>query len=296
MLPRQINLFYYINQSQRGKQYWCKNWDYTEITGVTKSLFLQILTFFAICPSVKYGARFKVLSPNHCLKETLMKAFFNRFAFAFAAIATLLFAAPTFSQHKTAAELAHRDPKSGPEQPKDNGGLFTSHDRYKGVFPADIHFKTGDSVGDSCNEKGMPDSKAKYRCRHYVDSSRTEYLIRLSPEKDYTFFYRKAGDRVILTPYTMYDHSERKMYFASDEGRQFASARGLSIGGTQLAKAPAATPASTAPVQVAAANCANMQNRSARTACEKTTKQGDQTSPIATFGGMVEAFGRKIKP
>ena len=65
MLPQQINSFYYINQSLLWKQCSYKNWDYVELAGVKKCLFLQILTFFAICLSVKYGARFNVFSPNH---------------------------------------------------------------------------------------------------------------------------------------------------------------------------------------------------------------------------------------
>ncbi len=171
-----------------------------------------------------------------------------------------------------------------------NGGLFGAFAYFKGVIPDDVYVL--EDVGVSCNESGAPDVRSPSRCKRYVsDSKNTTFVIRFSQDQDRAFFYKKVGDQTVLVPYVTFTNSRNEMVYASDEGRQFASAHGL---GTGIALAASSLPSieRTPKVEVAAAGskCDNVPEP-LKGACLRTLLV-DQKPPIKVgpvIGGILDA-------
>ena len=117
-------------------------------------------------------------------------------------------------------------------------------------------------------------------------------MIRFSPNQDRAFFYKKVGENKLLVPYVVFTNSTNEMVYASDEGRQFASAHGLGIG---------VAVASTGAPRVAVANpqyCASLppmerikcgqEARSPARATPSATQPPNATSSCATLSGIAK--------
>ena len=168
-------------------------------------------------------------------------------SYAYSIIAAIAIAVPALSTYAQddprlsgAAQMAAKRAKQGitPHVDKThNGGLFGAFAYFKGVIPDDVY--SLEDVGVRCNESGTPDEHSPSRCKRYVsDSKNTTFVIRFSPNQDRAFFYKKVGDQKVLVPYVTFTNSTNEMVYASDEGRQFASAHGLGIETTVASTSP----------------------------------------------------------
>ena len=200
------------------------------------------------------------------------------------AIAVSAFSAQAVEVKSGAQMRAERNARLGLVDRVDkthNGGLFAAFGYFTGVIPVDVYEL--EDVGVPCDESGAPDKRSPRRCKRYVsESTKTTFVIRFSPNQDRAFFYKKVGDKNVLVPYVTFTNSTNEMMYASDEGRQFATAHGLAIKDT--------TASTSQPEVVATATKCDNLFEPLKTAClgvlaadQKPVKMGP------AVGGIIEA-------
>lgn len=144
------------------------------------------------------------------------------------------------------------------EVQQEDGGLFHFEPYLKNYLPLDLVLVGNDSVGATCNEKGILEervaNKGKFRCMEYISPSTKERYRIQHPTKDegmrvFTFKQKKPILYASFTPNPepwKGDQVNRysKVIYQSDRARQYALAHGAKNSETPVTTSE---PAPTAP-------------------------------------------------
>ena len=123
---------------------------------------------------------------------------------------------------------------------QEDGGLFHFEPYLKNYLPLDLELIGNDSVGATCNEKGLLEerlgNKGKFRCMEYLSPSSKEHYRIQHPTKDeglrvFTFRHKKPVLYASFTPNPETWRGDQvnrysKVTYQSSEAQQYAQAHG----------------------------------------------------------------------